>query len=196
MIKSTICDYRALICMAKFFTQSNQIQPQCSSRLQSSSSSAGIKAASKANAMCVHMLGVLLGRGPGQLGLATTFTSFLSLLLAATMRRQWAAGTIARAPRAACIAARPITLHALARAEPYSWLTLTSRLYIYMYIWQSVQPPPDLSLSFTQREIQQTLICFIYAMQQISLLFFSFQLLLELNSCLDDIQRSICIIIA
>ena len=195
MIKLIICVQRALICMAKFFTQSNQIQPQCSSRLQSSSSSAGIKAASKANAMCVHMLGVLLGRGPGQLGLATTFTSFLSLLLAATMRRQWAAGTIARAPRAACIAARPITLHALARAEPYSWLTLTSRLYIYMYIWQSVQPPPDLSLSFTQREIQQTLICFIYAMQQISLLFFSFQLLLELNSCLD-VQRSICIIIA
>ena len=35
-------------------------------------------------------------------------------------------------PRAACIAARPITLHALARAEPYSWLTLTSRLYIYI----------------------------------------------------------------
>ena len=161
MIKLIICVQRALICMTKFFTYSNQIQPQCSSRLQSSS--AGIKAASKANAMCVHMLGVLLGRGPGQLGLATTFTSFLSLLLAATMRRQWAAGTIARAPRAACIAARPITLHALARAEPFSWLTLTSRLYIYMYIWQSVQPPLDLSLSFTQREIQQTLICFIYA---------------------------------
>ena len=135
MIKSIIRHYRALICMTKLFTQSNQIQPQCSSRLQSSSSSAGIKAASKANAMCVHMLGVLLGRGPGQLGLATTFTSFLSLLLAAaTMRRQWAAGTIARAPRAACIAARPITLHALARAEPYSWLTLISRLYIYISV--------------------------------------------------------------
>ena len=87
--------------------------------------------------MCVHMLGVLLGRGPGQLGLATTFTSFLSLLLAATMAVALVGtGTIARAPRAACIAARPITLHALARAEPYSWLTLTSRLYIYicMYI--------------------------------------------------------------
>ena len=164
MIKSIICDYRALICMTKFFTQSNQIQPQCSSRLQSSSS-AGIKAASKANAMCVHMLGVLLGRGPGQLGLATTFTSFLSLLLAATMARwrQWALELQPAAPRAACIAARPITLHALARAEPYSWLTLISRLSIY--IWQSVQPPPDLSLSFTQREIQQTLICFIYAMR-------------------------------
>lgn len=165
MIKSIICDYRALICMTKFFTQSNQIQPQCSSRLQSSSSSAGIKAASKANAMCVHMLGVLLGRGPGQLGLATTFTSFLSLLLAATMARwrQWALELQPAAPRAACIAARPITLHALARAEPYSWLTLISRLSIY--IWQSVQPPPDLSLSFTQREIQQTLICFIYAIR-------------------------------
>ena len=84
--------------------------------------------------MCVHMLGVLLGRGPGQLGLATTFTSFLSLLLAATMALV-GTGTIARAPRAACIAARPITLHALARAEPYSWLTLTSRLYIYIYIY-------------------------------------------------------------
>ena len=43
-------------------------------------------------------------------------------------------GTIARAPRAACIAARPITLHALARAEPYSWLTLISRLYIYLVV--------------------------------------------------------------
>ena len=84
--------------------------------------------------MCVHMLGVLLGRGPGQLGLATTFTSFLSLLLAATVALV-GTGTIARAPRAACIAARPITLHALARAEPYSWLTLTSRVYIYMYVY-------------------------------------------------------------